>query len=108
MNPSRSSLGPEHFQRLYDASSDPWQFRSSQYEQAKYRATIASLGTRRFRSGFEAGCSIGVLTRLLAERCERAAGSGYRRGPPCGGTRGLRRPATGALPADAGPAAMAE
>jgi SAM-dependent methyltransferase len=70
MNTARASLGPGHFQRLYDAGSDPWRFRSSEYEQAKYRTTVASLGTRRFRFGFEAGCSIGVLTRLLAEHCD--------------------------------------
>ena len=64
------SHGPQHFQRLYDADPDPWRMRSSAYEAGKYRRTIASLGDRRFRSGFEVGCSIGVLTNLLAARCE--------------------------------------
>lgn len=59
-----------HFQRLYDASPDPWGFRSSEYERAKYRRTIAALEGRRFLSGFEVGCSIGVLTRQLADRCD--------------------------------------
>ena len=71
MSGDRESRDASHFQRLYDASPDPWKFRTSAYEQSKYQTTIASLGTRRFRSGFEAGCSIGVLTRLLAERCDR-------------------------------------
>src|SRR3954469_8716047 len=66
----RESRGAEHFQRLYDTSADPWQFRSSAYEQAKYRRTIAAVGERHFRSGFEVGCSIGVLTRMLAARCD--------------------------------------
>jgi len=66
-----ASHGPGHFQRLYEASRDPWQYRTSPYEQSKYRRTVASLGARKFHSGFEAGCSIGVLTRLLALRCER-------------------------------------
>jgi 2-polyprenyl-3-methyl-5-hydroxy-6-metoxy-1,4-benzoquinol methylase len=65
------SRGPAHFERLYEASPDPWRFRESEYEQAKYRKTIAALGDRRFRSGFEVGCSIGVLTRLLAPLCAR-------------------------------------
>ena len=52
------------------ASADPWAFRTSAYEQEKYRRTIAALGERRFRSGFEPGCSIGVLTRMLARRCD--------------------------------------
>jgi SAM-dependent methyltransferase len=70
MNDWRVSRGPDHFRRLYEVSQDPWQYRTSPYEQAKYRSTIACLGERRFRSGFEAGCSIGILTRLLAPRCE--------------------------------------
>ena len=71
MNGARKSRDAAHFQRIYDAATDPWQFHTSAYEQAKYRQTIASLDDRRFRSGFEAGCSIGVLTRLLAGRCDR-------------------------------------
>lgn len=65
------SHGASHFQRLYDASPDPWGFCSSAYEAEKYDRTIAALGDRRFRSGFEPGCSIGVLTRRLADQCER-------------------------------------
>jgi SAM-dependent methyltransferase len=71
MTVRRASHGPGHFRRLYEASQDPWQYRTSPYEQSKYRRTVASLGARKFHSGFEAGCSIGVLTRLLARRCER-------------------------------------
>jgi SAM-dependent methyltransferase len=60
----------EHFRQLYARTTDPWAFRTSAYEKEKYRRTIAALGERRFRSGFEPGCSIGVLTRMLAERCD--------------------------------------
>ena len=70
MKVSKASLGPAHFQRLYTANPDPWQLRTSEYERAKYRRSIASLGSRHFRSGFEAGCSVGALTRLLAKRCD--------------------------------------
>jgi 2-polyprenyl-3-methyl-5-hydroxy-6-metoxy-1,4-benzoquinol methylase len=59
-----------HFRRLYARNADPWSFRTSAYEQEKYRRTIATLGERRFRSGFEPGCSIGVLTRMLASHCD--------------------------------------
>jgi Nodulation protein S (NodS) len=65
-----ASHDAEHFRRLYARSTDPWAFRTSAYEKEKYRQTIAALGERRFRSGFEPGCSIGVLTRMLAERCD--------------------------------------
>ena len=65
-----ASHDAEHFRQLYARSADPWAFRTSTYEQAKYRRTIATLGERRFRSGFEPGCSIGVLTRMLARCCD--------------------------------------
>ena len=64
------SHGAAHFQLLYDGSTDPWGFRTSAYEQEKYDRTVAVLGGRRFRRGFEAGCSIGVLTRRLAQQCD--------------------------------------
>lgn len=65
----RSSLGRDYFARVYAQSSDPWNFSTSAYEQAKYRATIAALGGRRFARALEIGCSIGVLTSMLAEHC---------------------------------------
>jgi 2-polyprenyl-3-methyl-5-hydroxy-6-metoxy-1,4-benzoquinol methylase len=64
------SHGPEHFRRLYDANEDPWNYHASDYEKAKRDATIAALGGRRFRSALEVGCSIGVLTRRLADCCD--------------------------------------
>ncbi len=64
------SWGAGVFDRLYEASEDPWQFQTSAYEQAKYAHTVKALGGERFARGLEIGCSIGVLTRLLAERCD--------------------------------------
>ncbi|MFC7553283.1 class I SAM-dependent DNA methyltransferase [Pseudoroseomonas wenyumeiae] len=49
----------------------PWKFRSSPYEAAKYKATLAALPRARYGSVLEIGCSIGVLTRMLAPRCDR-------------------------------------
>jgi 2-polyprenyl-3-methyl-5-hydroxy-6-metoxy-1,4-benzoquinol methylase len=69
MTLQRDSLGSVHFSQLYASNTDPWQFRTSTYEQEKYRKTIESLQDRSFSSAFEVGCSIGVLTRLLAPRC---------------------------------------
>jgi predicted TPR repeat methyltransferase len=68
------SRPPSHFQHLYEANPDPWQFATSAYEQAKYRRTIGTLGNRHFTSGLEVGCSIGVLTRMLASRCDGLLG----------------------------------
>ena len=70
----RPSRGAAHFQRLYDADADPWHFRTSAYEQAKYQKSLAALPERRFRSAFEIGCSIGMFTHLLAPRCDALLG----------------------------------
>jgi len=68
------SHGPRHFQRIYEASKDPWNYQNSDYEKAKRDATIAALDGRRFRSGLEVGCSIGELTHRLADHCDQLLG----------------------------------
>jgi trans-aconitate methyltransferase len=67
-------ITPAYFDRLYAADPDPWRFATSAYERAKYLVTLAALPARRFASGLEVGCSIGVLTRLLAAQCDRLLG----------------------------------
>ncbi len=61
----------ERFERHYEASADPWNYRDSAYEREKYAATLAALPPRRFDRALELGCSIGVFSGLLAERCEQ-------------------------------------
>lgn len=63
------SLPASYFDALYAADPDPWKFRSSPYEAAKYQATLAALPRAHYGSALEIGCSIGVLTRMLAPRC---------------------------------------
>ncbi len=63
-----------YFDRIYATCEDPWGFRSSPYERAKYARTIAALPPRRFRAGLEIGCSIGELTRCLAMHCDTLHG----------------------------------
>jgi SAM-dependent methyltransferase len=65
-----SSLPPRYFEDVYRANEDPWEFATSPYESEKYAATVAALPRERYHSGFEIGCSIGVLTRRLAARCD--------------------------------------
>jgi predicted TPR repeat methyltransferase len=65
------SLPAAYFDALYARENDPWCFATSPYEQAKYAATLQALAAARFANAFEVGCSIGVLTRLLANRCTR-------------------------------------
>ena len=68
------SWKPEVFERLYAEHPDPWRFETSAYEQAKYADTLAQLDGRRFGAALELGCSIGVLSRMLAARCDRLVG----------------------------------
>ncbi len=67
---SAESLPPSFFDAIYAEAPDPWSFATSEYEAAKYAATVAALSKTRYRSGLEIGCSIGVLTRQLATRCD--------------------------------------
>lgn len=68
---AQGSLAPEYFERLYAQSPDPWEFETSTYEARKYQATLAALPRERYSDALELGCSISVLTRQLAARCER-------------------------------------
>ncbi len=70
-----TSTSRSYFQQIYRDSDDPWGFESSLYEQRKYAVTVASLPRPRYLSAYEPGCSIGVLTELLAPRCERLLSS---------------------------------
>lgn len=69
-----SYTDPGYFDHLYASDPDPWHFATSEYERDKYAATIAALPSARYRRCFEVGCSIGVLTRALAERCDTILG----------------------------------
>jgi SAM-dependent methyltransferase len=63
-------MPPEYFEDKYKTDIDPWLFRTSRYERAKYEATLESLTKAKYAAALEVGCSIGVLTKLLSPRCE--------------------------------------
>ena len=64
------SLPPSYFDDLYERDADPWRLASRWYEERKYALTLAALSRPRYRSAFEPGCSVGVLTAGLARRCD--------------------------------------
>ncbi|GLY17805.1 class I SAM-dependent methyltransferase [Kineosporia rhizophila] len=68
-------MQPTDFEKRYQENSDPWDYRGSWYERRKYALTVASLPRERYRLVWEPACSIGVLTRLLAERADRVIAS---------------------------------
>ncbi|RSM51921.1 methyltransferase [Actinoplanes sp. ATCC 53533] len=55
---------------MYLAKTDPWDLATKWHDQRKYAVTMASLPRARYRSAYEPGCSVGLLTRMLAERCD--------------------------------------
>lgn len=59
----------EFFEAKYRADADPWHFATDAYELRRYATTLDAVGPGPFASAFEPGCSIGVLTALLAPRC---------------------------------------
>lgn len=67
---SPRSLVPSYFEEKYKVDIDPWRFRTSEYERQKYQATIKALSRPRYQSALEVGCAIGVLSALLAGRCD--------------------------------------
>ena len=65
------SLGPDYFDELYGQRDDPWSLADRWYERRKRALTMAMLPQERYDSALEIGCSIGLLTELLAQRAER-------------------------------------
>ena len=64
------SLMPQYFDALYAVKPDYWEFETREYEHNKYADTLRSLPRSHYKSVFEIGCSIGVLTAALAPRCD--------------------------------------
>ena len=64
------TLPATYFAAMYAGAEDPWGFRSRWYEQRKRDVTLTALTRPRYRRAFEPGCSIGVLTAALADRCD--------------------------------------
>jgi LmbE family N-acetylglucosaminyl deacetylase len=64
------SLARGYFDSFYEGRTDPWGFETRWYEERKRALTMASLPRARFASALEVGCSIGVLTSLLADRVD--------------------------------------
>ena len=64
-------LPNSYFERVYANDLDPWGFQTRWYEARKYALTLAALPRARYARAFEPGCAVGVLTEMLASRCDR-------------------------------------
>lgn len=67
----KENVPKSYFDRMYAAANDPWQLATRWYERRKYDCSLAALPRRRYRSAYEPGCSVGVLSARLASRCDR-------------------------------------
>ncbi|WP_241984726.1 bifunctional PIG-L family deacetylase/class I SAM-dependent methyltransferase [Cryobacterium adonitolivorans] len=65
-----ASLTAGFFDEFYAGSADPWGFETRWYEARKRAVTLAALPLPRYGAALELGCSIGVLSRDLADRCD--------------------------------------
>lgn len=68
------AVGRDHLEGLYANGDDPWGFRTSAYEQAKFAQTRAVLLRESYGSALELGCGNGELARHLAPLCARYTG----------------------------------
>lgn len=64
-----NGVDPDRLDALYAGTDDPWDFRTSAYERAKFAATVAALPRPRYASALEIGCGNGELARRIAPRC---------------------------------------
>ena len=69
MSDQKQTLPEDYFNDVYRNSNDPWNFETSEYELNKYKTTIQALTKGHYQRAFEIGCSIGVLTEMLAPKC---------------------------------------
>ncbi|HEY1568075.1 MAG TPA: SAM-dependent methyltransferase [Solirubrobacteraceae bacterium] len=95
----------DHFEAQYREDPDPWGYRCSAYERAKYDATLAACGPGPFQSALELGGSIGVFSARLAPRCRRLVTIDYsptavRRARAALATHRNARAILGAIPED--------
>ncbi|PZX16497.1 nodulation protein S (NodS) [Palleronia aestuarii] len=69
---SPADLG--HLLNLYDATDDPWNFRTSAFELGRLDAVARALPRPRYESALELGCGNGELARRIASRCAAYTG----------------------------------
>lgn len=65
-----AAAAPGYFDELYERAADPWGLDERFYERRKRELIMAALPRPRFANAFEPGCAAGLLTELLAARCD--------------------------------------
>ncbi|WP_227369382.1 class I SAM-dependent methyltransferase [Halomonas sp. M20] len=68
------SFTKDDFDTLYAQSPDPWGYEHRWYEARKRALCLAMLTRPYYKRVFEPGCSIGVMSEALLERCDTLLG----------------------------------
>lgn len=68
--PSGGAVDESHFETMFAASSDPWNYDGALYEADRFERTIGALSDRRYGRAVELGCANGALTARLAPLCD--------------------------------------
>lgn len=65
-----SAYSDSYFDKLYNDNTDPWQYQTRWYEERKRNTCLALLPQPHYKCAIELGCGNGVLSELLAYRCQ--------------------------------------
>ncbi len=65
------ALSRRRLERGFRASTDPWAYEKSEYEQTRLDALAGMVADRRYGEALEIGCAEGVFTERMAPFCER-------------------------------------
>ena len=60
----------EYFNQLYDQNDDPWSYAERWYEHRKRAICLSLLLHDHYKNALELGCSNGIFSQQLAERCQ--------------------------------------
>lgn len=60
----------EYFEQLYQHNDDPWSYANRWYEQRKRNICLSLLTQPHYQNALELGCSNGIFSQQLAERCQ--------------------------------------
>jgi SAM-dependent methyltransferase len=74
---SRTSLGARGaFEAAYTRSADPWRAATGRYryQQRKYEQIVSILPDRRYARALDLGCGLGLLTQMMAPKCDHVLG----------------------------------
>jgi trans-aconitate methyltransferase len=65
------------FEARYAGGRDPWSFAKDPYELGRYATILASLQRPAYRTVYEPGCAVGILTRQLSRLAEQVIATDF-------------------------------